>query len=258
MSDILISKVKLEEGFELSKNHIKSLLKSSNLLYAKKKYAVALPLVILAYEEITKLTVLIKHIKKNSEGITRKEWNDLIKGSKGKNVHRKKLVKLYEDARKELKESGMDSFYVSSKFLANAGALPPRILYSEAIEKNEDLNEIMEKFDSIKQDCFYLNWKNNNWFLFNQLKKDEQQTVCYIMTSIDRIMFNSILTGLKFPSVPLDKKNPIYQEYMNDPLVKEMNSLEHNIRTPEFQRRRMVFRYVMDEIYKENNSSLDT
>ncbi len=255
MDDILIPKDKLQEGFELEKNQIKTLLKSSRILYSKKKYSVALSLSILAYEEIAKLQVLENHIKKHTDGISKKEWNALVRSSKNKGVHETKLGKIYRDGVNHIKEIGMDSYYASSRFLANTGALPPNVPYSQVIQENDSSLDNLEKLNAVKQDCFYLNWKNNDWFIFNQLNENEQESMCYIVTFISQLMFNTFLTSMKFPAVPINPRDPIHQEYVNDPIVKETNVLEHKVHTPEFVKKNLIFLDILDTVYKENSTS---
>lgn len=253
--NILIPKDKLLEGFELEKNQIRTLLKSSRILYAKKKYSVALSLSILAYEEIAKLGVLENHIKKNTDGISKKEWNDLVRGPKNKSVHENKLGKIYRDGVNHIKKIGMDSYYASSQFLVSTGALPPSLPYSQVIQENDASLNRLEKLNAVKQDCFYLNWKNNDWFIFNQLNENEQESVCYIVTFITQLMFNTFLTSMKFPAVPVDPQNPIHQAYVTDPVVKETNVMEHKVRTPEFVRKNLIFIDILEKEYKANSKN---
>jgi len=79
--------------------------------------------------------------------------------------------------------------------------------------------------------------------------------MCYVINFINRLMFNSILIELKFPSVPLDPTNSIHQEYVNDPLVKESNLLEHKIYTPQFEKKRLLYLHVLDNLYEERTPS---
>jgi AbiV family abortive infection protein len=90
MDKILIPKVKLSDGLERSKNHVKFLLESSKILYDKKKYSLSIPFSVLAIEEYYKMRFILNHIE-NDVGITKHEWESI---TCGRGVHKSKLKKV--------------------------------------------------------------------------------------------------------------------------------------------------------------------
>lgn len=249
----LIPPEKLSEGFEISKQHIKSLLKNSELLYDKKRYLAAIPLAVLAYEETAKLRVIVKHILSN-KGITKKEWIELSRSKKKKSSHKRKLSKLYEDAREEITKDGMSKYYRSSAFLIDTGALPPHKTYSQAIQENPLVVKTLEQFDRVKQDCFYLDWKNDDWFTFNKVSKNQQKALCYIIIFLAKIMTNTVIIEKKFQKIPVDKNHPTHIKYKKDPHFKENIKLEWQVKKPDFQIKRKLAMDLMDELYETKHN----
>jgi AbiV family abortive infection protein len=186
MDEILVPKDKLSDGFEKSKNHVEFLLESSKILYDKKKYSLSIPILVLALEECYKMRFILDHITKDV-GITKSEWDDI---TKGRDVHKSKLKKVYSEPKKEIEEHGEENYKIISSFMAKMGDKTIWKSYPESIEISQYVEERLAKLDVIKQDCFYLGWKKADWYNFIQISLKQREALAYHLLYVVKVMFN--------------------------------------------------------------------
>jgi len=231
MSDILIPAKYLKEGFNKEAKHIESLLEDSQILFNAKKYPSSLSLSILAHEEIAKLkTIRDKNFK--NEGISKKEWSDLIKGGS----HKSKLTKPSEERKKNLEKMGEKQYEIARKFREKTGDPLSYQSYSEA-KKGIEGYEIMGNLDKIKQDCFYLNWENSKWSSAKiKLSKQELLSVAHVILEITKWYLNQTVLLSKHEHIDTDETSTSYQNFIKDPRFKKGHEFKKQFQTTKFKK----------------------
>jgi len=235
MSDILISVKYLEDGFNKQNEHIKSLLESSEILFDKKKYSLSLALSVLAHEEVTKLRTIRKHLRDN-QGITKKEWIDLTRGGS----HKEKLIQPSKDKEKSLHEMGKERFEAARQLKKMIGDPFSSTNYSQMKRDKEDYL-IMGKLDTLKQDSFYLNWKNSAWFSINlKLSKKQLQSMAFVNLEITKWFLNQTIWLSKHPEIELNENSESFKKYRDDPLRKKDQEFKKKFLTPKFKKAAII------------------
>jgi len=150
MDDFLIPKANMLNGINLALQHSVSLLNASGELFNNKKYSVSIPLSILSYEESAKASWMLKKLQENT-GITKKNWNSLIR-------HDFKLVELEKENLKMIDSMSEAEMKIYLDFQREKTKDIAEKSKEEAINKRKDLLGILNKFEKIKENCFYSNW----------------------------------------------------------------------------------------------------
>jgi len=231
MSDILIPADQLEDGFKKQIEHINYLLESSEILFDNKKYSLSLALSVLAHEEVTKLRTIRGHLRKN-QGITKKEWSDLTRGGS----HKEKLIKPSKDKEKRLQEIGEEGFEVARRLKQMIGDPLSSTKYSQ-MKREKDDYLIMGKLDILKQDSFYLNWKDSKWFSINlKLTKKQLQAMALVNLEITKWFLNQTIWLSRHPEIELNENSESFKKYRDDPLRKKDQEYKKKMLSPKFKK----------------------
>jgi len=231
MVKILIPSEKLKDGLKKEANHIESLLEASQILYYKKKYSLSLPLSVLALEEVTKLRMIRDNYLQNN-GITTKEWFDMKKGGS----HKVKLTKPSSERKKRLYEMGEPTFEAARKLKTMINDPLKHITYSKMKEFTKD-GSPMEKLDKIKQDCFYLDWKNSKWSSARiKLSKNQLQAMAHVSLEITKWFLNQAILYSRHPEIELDENSESFKKYLNDPLLKKDKDFKKKFQSNKFRK----------------------
>ncbi len=154
----------VKDGFKKCHVVVNRLLKDAELLMKNGRYSSSVSLAILAYEEVSKANDLRLKIK-DGKGLTQPQW---AKMSFGRIAHDLKLSSMLEKREERLNRlnEGHANFL---NFVNDKLGLPSSDL-SETKTQTLMLKHIFPKLNSVKQDCFYLNWdeKGKDWTYFDR------------------------------------------------------------------------------------------
>ena len=229
MVKILIPAKNLEEGFQKGIKHIESLLEASQILFDSKKYPSSLSLSILALEEVTKLR-MIRNSFLEKKGITNQEWFNLKKGGS----HKDKLTRPSEERKKHLHEMGEERFE-GARTLKKMIGDPLAVLSYSQMKKGSEGYSIMGKLDKVKQDCFYLDWKNSKWSSASiKLSKNQMEAMAHISLEITKWFLNQTILYSRHPEIELNENSESFQKYLNDPLLKKDQEYKKKFTTNKF------------------------
>lgn len=178
MSDFLIPSEKIREGMKLAIGHAISLLTTSGELFNQKKYPESTPLSILSYEESAKASWLLRNLEVGG-GITEKDWKSLLH-------HDFKLVQLEKENLKMIDDMSEAEMKIYLDFQQESIQSIAEKSKEDAITKRKDLLNILEKFDKIKQLCFYSDWDSNEnkWKSFRMFPKNDQYSMNYAIINL--------------------------------------------------------------------------
>lgn len=207
MTDDYISPEMVREGFKKCHIVVNRMLKDAELLMKNGRYSSSVSLAILAYEEVSKANDLRLKAKED-KGLTQAEW---AKMSFGRYAHETKLSGIVERRQKRLERlsQGEADFLnmVTQKFGFTGYAN-----LQTARSENMLLQKIFPKLNSIKQDCFYLNWdeKGKDWTYFDR-KFNEK-----IKKSIAKFLITITETSMKSGKFTMDIPKKPFVQYTND------------------------------------------
>ncbi len=154
---------KTREGLKKCHAVVNRLITDAELLLKHGRYSSATALAILAYEETSKANEL-RMKAKTGEGISIKDWKKM---SSGRGSHEVKLTNMLKQ-----KEERVSKYTPSqAEFLKNIDeflGLPYVDLTSQRSYISK-MKKIFPKFNFVKQDCFYLDWdeENQKWSYFD-------------------------------------------------------------------------------------------
>jgi len=187
---------KLKVGLEKCKKQIQMLLDTSDALIKIEKYPSSISFIILALEEFEKLRAINQHIENNTP-ISKHEWNNLTK-------HLYKLTTPYKEATKTTKKFSPEKLNDMLSFRKKLGFEEGFDNHYFDERQNQLVIKLLKKYNLIKQDCFYLNFKNNDWFsIFENNTKKEQRAIAYALRFQVKIMFYHTLFALHYTSINL-------------------------------------------------------
>ncbi len=193
MTDEYISPENVREGLKRCHTVVTRLLNDAELLKKEGRYSSAVGLSILAFEEVAKANDLRLKVKKES-GMTATEWRKI---SFGRLAHEIKLSGMFEEREKRLdKLTNVDENYLK---IVNAKlGLPGYPDFQTAQIETQFLKKIFPKLNSVKQDCFYLNWdeKGNAWTYFDKRfnEKIKKAVAEFLITTTKNIMISQKYT----------------------------------------------------------------
>lgn len=210
-SEILIPTSKLQSGFNECRKQIETLIDSAQILYNKKKFSIALPLLILAREEYAKLTLFLLHIVEN-DGITKKEW---LEHTRGGGVHSNKLTGVVKKAKKRIESAGPEKFKETQEFYLKKGFGTRKREYKETVTIDPHTIENLNHLNTIKQDCFYLDWLDGEWNIITKRSNRQLKALVYTsMTSVQQLLYGHIF---------MNCLNRIQKDQGTDKITEEFN-----------------------------------
>lgn len=240
---ILIPKEKLQEGFEQCYNHVALLLSDSKKLYDERRFVSSISLAILAYEEIGKLELIRIHLYEKSD-ITEEQWKELSAfGS-----HFFKLLTFYQralDAIKRLGKEGYDRIVEDEK---KRGSQVKFKTFEEIINNEATFKTSIKKFNSVKKSCFYLDWKNNDWFSITSFYTEHELELLANFLQ-DFTMFGLLTERLdyKYPSNFFHQIPDEISIMKKDEIWIEREKYASAIYTEEYQKFLAAINYLIDK-----------
>lgn len=187
--NILIPVSKLQSGFDECRKQIEILIDSAKILYDKRKFSIALPLLILAREEYAKLTLLLMHMVEK-KGITKKDWLDYTRGG---GVHSNKLTGVLKKAKKRIEKEGPENYKKMQETYLQKGFGVRKKTYEETVTIDPQTIENLNHLNMIKQDCFYLDWVDGQWNIITKRSNRQLKALVYTtMTSVQQLLYGHI------------------------------------------------------------------
>jgi len=259
----LIPKEKLAEGFVRCSLHIQSLIESSQILFDKENYSASTAMSILAFEETTKLHLINNYIKQG-KGISENDWNKItiLPG-----VHSHKLTGAITDYKKTLSEMGSEKFYSHEVISSVEFNDPtPHRDYYQLIASLSGIEEILSKLNKVKQDCFYLNWKNCEWLTYNNFSDIQRKAFAFVNLNLAKFIYfielenryGNFIIGIIDPDhnkTTADATENDWALLKNNPYKKIVYEIIINMQTPLFRESSATARYMLAEFYKFPNKS---
>ena len=200
MTDEYISPEQVKEGFKKCHIVVNRLLKDAELLMKNGRYSSSVSLAILAYEEVSKAHDF-RLKAKEGKGLTQAEW---AKISFGRYAHDTKLSGIVEARQKRLERFSQGEADFLNMVTHKFGFTGYADLHT-ARSENLLLQKIFPKLNSVKQDCFYLNWdeKGNVWAYFDRRfkEKTKKSIAKFLITTTESAMLSSKFT-MDLPTKP--------------------------------------------------------
>lgn len=218
MDNFLIPPEKILDGINLALRYSLSLLNSSGNLYNQKKYQQSIPLAILSYEEAAKANWLLIHLQEE-KGITREDWKSL-------RDHKFKLVQLENYNLKKINNMSDAEMKIYLNFQNETIADIAEKSKEHAIKKREELLEILDKFEKVKEICFYSNWdlSEKKWKSFHMLHEEDQYAMNYSILNLAQNLIARVIFMKELhenPSKPTGIKDVIADVEKNEIIVLE-------------------------------------
>ena len=203
----------LKNGFKLQKEHIEALIKKADENYQSKDYTVSIQNSIIALEEITKLRA-IRDAYHNVRPMSLEEWNKL---TKYRGAHFLKLTQPYKQVTERLKQMDEGRKEILNEFVdrtfADAGGSK-----REKTEGTEYDFDLIKAFNSLKQACMYLDYKDGKWFSAKtELSKRELEALAYVILNTAKYFLNMTVLHFEVPEVEVDPTSKSYQDYVQNP-----------------------------------------
>ena len=200
MTDEYISPEQVKKGFKKCHIVVNRLLKDAELLMKNGRYSSSVSLAILAYEEVSKANDL--HLKiKDEEGLTQPQWSKMSFGRIAHNLKLSNIIEAREKRLERLNQRQANFLNLVSNKIGLSG-------YADLqASKNETLllKDIFPKLNSVKQDCFYLNWdeKGEDWTYFDRKfnEKIKKALAKFLITITESIMISQKFT-MDIPTKP--------------------------------------------------------
>jgi len=226
VTDEYISPEQVKDGFKKCHTVVNRLLKDAELLMKNGRYSSSVSLAILAYEEVSKANDLRLKIK-GEEGLTQPQW---AKMSFGRIAHNLKLSSIIEAREKRLERLNQGQVNFLNQ-VSNKIGLQGYVDFQAT--KNETLlmKDIFPKLNSVKQDCFYLNWdeKGKQWTYFDRKfnEKIKKAIAKFLITITEGIMISQKFT-IDIPTKPFVQYSD--EEWEKVQNLKSCDDLKKNIK----------------------------
>ena len=226
MTDEYISPEQVKDGFKKCHAVVNRLLKDAELLMKNGRYSSSVSLSILAYEEVSKANDLRLKIN-DGKGLTLPEW---AKMSFGRIAHDLKLSSIVEAREKRLERLNQGQADFLNQ-VSNKIGLPGYVDFQETKNQTMLLKDIFPKLNSVKQDCFYLNWdeKGKDWTYFDRKfnEKTKKAIAKFLITTTEGIMVSQKFT-MDIPTKPFVQYSD--EEWEKVQKLKSCDDLKKNIK----------------------------
>lgn len=157
---------KLEDGYKKGRNLVIRLYEDSKFFYDSGRFTTAISLVILAREEITKISSIRLH-QNNGKNMPLEEWEALS----SPRSHELKSCKPYEDGKNTVNLLGKEIYDKIVETEKNAGCSLNYDSYQKVLD-NPLVKSRLHKFNTIKKHCWYLDWINSEWVTLSALYQE--------------------------------------------------------------------------------------
>lgn len=208
---IPLSQVK--EGAECCLKNGKRLLEDARLLQENLKVYSAIPLFILAHEEIGKTNYLRRKLVKN-ENVSDKDWRELVSGGS----HTNKIFMSEETAKELVNDVTEEDYFHASKFWRDNKLGSFADNRREAIANAEFSKSFFKNLNKLKKKCLYVDYNHKKWEdPQNDLERDSLYHVCSVLywTNYERYLWHILF----FKNVDEGEK------YEKEGKIKEMAGL---------------------------------
>ena len=241
-NDIPLSK--LENGFRTGIAHIQRMIDSSIILHKSEHHSMSIAISILAHEELTKLRVMVVHIR-DQKPLVWKEWKELSRGGS----HNIKLEKLYKDALNDVIQMGQAHHEKVQELNQKIGGNNIPDFSIQADMKHEI--SLFKNLNDIKKECIYLDWKDGDWFTFViNTTPHEQATLAEVLHVQNLLTFLTVQLEYKYPTVSLDEQSFKFKAYKNDPIRKQLVYIEDYAKTKIFAEKNQTAISVIERYSK--------
>ena len=231
---------KLSSGIDKTRKQIDLLFESSEVLYNAKKYPLSIAVGILAEEEIAKLDVLREHVK-SQKPITVTEWRQL-------RDHKSKLTSPYIEAKKsmaEVPEGQYETVKIARGILGFKDFDTPFDDLKTPIEQSAITN--LEKLDRIKQDCFYSDFRNSDWFSFlTNLLPNHVEAIAFTRLIRLKMRYYDLLLGFDIAML----NNTTIQQLPQNPNAKKIMELNKIKETNNFKKKTFLADFALKKFYE--------
>lgn len=249
----LIPYERLSEGFEKAQFQVKSLLESSQAVLNEKHYSVSIALSILAFEECYKMQ-MFQHAIDEKNGINEEEWIVITKGDKKRPAHVVKSQRFYKDSKQYVQSRGEESSAIVEEILKKIDPTYKVRKFSEKIEQKPEVIERLSGLNSIKNSCFYLDWKDDNWYFFNNKSKKERKSFAEFLIWFVEIFYCHRIANHLHPIMYNDENSKEFKDFMNDSHTKRAHELEKLEKDKKFKITIMLGRKILDEFRGNKNN----
>lgn len=176
----------------------------------------------------------------NNKKISKTEWESV---TSGRGSHKMKLTKAIARYENILKKR-------------------PSELDKEILRRAEPIIDNLKKLDKIKQDCFYFNWKDKNWFSYQSFSKIQQKAIAFVNLSNVKFMYyvelkrriNQIIAD-QFAFEGKTKTNELTEEdwklFDQNPYQKLLNEITSERKTSLFKGSTQTFRHILFRHYSK-------
>lgn len=243
----LIPYEQIEDGFQREKHQVESLIASSILVFDQKHYSVSIGLSILAYEEVYKMQKFL-FVLENKTGIKKEDWDAITKGTKEprKNSHEVKYERSYLDRKKVLLDKGISEHLVTEDLMKKLYNNYQYRSFKEKTESNPIVLERLKSLNLIKNACFYLDWRFNDWDIFTKVAKEERKALAEFLLWLVQLSYYHAMLDKNHHAITNDENSEDFLAYTNDPLFKKSMELENKLKTKSFKKTVILAMKVLD------------
>lgn len=255
----LIPYEQIDDGFERTKFLVKSLFETSKIACEKKHYHVSIGLSILAYEEIFKMQMFFMALQ-DKTGIDSERWKLITKGdrAKGKSPHLIKYEQSYLSRKEFIKKRGFDDHLKAEQIIKKMNRDWRYYTFDEKTRIDPEALERLGAFNKIKNECFYINWENDDWHIFTKTAKEERRALAELLLWIVEFHYCTTVLDKNNPTINSDENSASFQKYIHDPLFKRQSELEKMLNNPKFMKTRVLATKLIDRYRSTNVSNGNT
>lgn len=194
---------RLREGMDLCTDMAENLLKDSEILLKKKRYSSSVSLAILAFEEISKASVMELYMR-DGKGMPQKIWNELSGGGS----HKLKLSALMLQQKAFLKNKPTPEVVSHMDEMNEILGFPKSLEHKMAQTQTHILEKILPRLNIVKQECFYLDFdkEKNLWVNFDgRFKDDYKKAIAVFLIAMTKKAIALQKFFSYIPSKPFDQ-----------------------------------------------------
>ena len=230
---IIIKKEELRNTFEKLEKHIQRLFKDVEILYDNERYVGAIPIIVIIFEETSKMNSVLQHINENTD-ILKSEWLELTKPKS----HIKKLTQIYEKAKQgydRMSESKRIELQQLLKNLSFPSFEVEKKQSSEDMNRNADNTiENLEIFNEMKKLALYFDWRENRSLTLENMIPSNIGHLANFLYYVAKLQYTLVLLNHKysfyFYTIPKE-----INIMANDPLWIELDKTHQYINSKEYE-----------------------
>lgn len=183
----MIAVSELKKGIELCLNNGKRLLDDAKFLQENKRFASAIPLYIISYEELNKGLFLEDHLF-SKEDISDKEYKEVFTSRS----HLKKLKLQYEIKKKTIDEMDDAEFNNYEDVSNKIGSIWWGTNRQTALMSCNNALTTLGKFNELKKNFFYVDYVNRWKYIQNRFSNKLLESICVLLYFMTYELFLTI------------------------------------------------------------------